>query len=145
MVESVAAANPTTNGYLSVYPAGGRDPNNAAVNFNASDSQANDLTAPLVSAVSPTGQETITNHSTGTVDIIVTARGYYSAPTAPAADLQTDAGVLSGTATVIWQAPDTDGGAAINCPTASPCTTPTAASPRLPPTGHRPTAPPLPA
>lgn len=113
VAESVAAANPTANGYLSVYPAGGTDPQNAVVNFNASDGQVNDLTAPLVSAVSPTGQETITNHSSGTVDVIVAARGYYTAPTVPVSDVQTDAGVQNGTATVKWMAPITDGGAAI--------------------------------
>jgi hypothetical protein len=105
--------NLAVTGYLSVYPAGDTDPQKSVVNFNNSDGQVNDLTAPLVSAVSPTWQETITNHSYGTVDVIVAARGYYTAPTAPAPDLLTDAGVQNGTATVTWQAPDTDGGAAI--------------------------------
>jgi Fibronectin type III domain len=112
VVESVAAANPTANGYLSVYPAGGTDPQNSVVNFNAGDGQVNDLTAPLVSAVSPTGRKTITNHSSGTVDVIVAARGYYTAATAPDSDVQTDAGVQNGTATVTWMAPITAGGAA---------------------------------
>ena len=53
VVESVAAINPTTTGYLTTYPAGSTDPNNAVVNFIGSDVQDNDLTTPLVSSVSP--------------------------------------------------------------------------------------------
>ena len=45
------------------------------MNFNAADSQDNDMAARLLSAVSPTGQETITNHSSGTVDVVVSVRG----------------------------------------------------------------------
>ena len=114
VVESVAALNPTATGYLTTYPTGTTDPNNAVVNFIGSDVQDNDLTSPLVSSVSPTGEETITNHSTGTVDVVVTAKGYYTGPMAPDTPTQTDAGIDSnGTITVNWQPPDTDGGAAI--------------------------------
>jgi Fibronectin type III domain len=113
VVESVAASTPTATGFLSVYPAGTTDPGNGAVNFNTADPQDNDLTAALVSSVSPTGEQTITNHSPGTVDVVVAIRGYYAAPTAPSAPTQVDAGNQNGTATVYWVAPTSDGGAPI--------------------------------
>jgi hypothetical protein len=113
VVESVAASSPTATGLLSVYPAGGTDPGNAGVNFNGGDSQDNDLTAPLVSAVSPTGQETITNHSSGTVDVIVSVMGYYQAPTLPNAPESVTAAISGSTATLNWNAPNGDGGAAV--------------------------------
>jgi hypothetical protein len=114
VAESVAALNPAATGYLTSYPAGGTDPLNAVVNYIGSDVQDNDLTTPLVSSVSPTGRETITNHSTGTVDVVVTIKGYYTSPTVPTAPAQADAGIdSSGTVTASWQAPGDDGGAAI--------------------------------
>ncbi len=113
VAESIAASNPATTGSLSAYPAGGTDPNNVVLNFNGGDSQDNDLIAPLVSAVSPAGQETITNHSNGTVDVVVTALGYYSAPAAPDTPMQVDGAMQNGTATISWAPPLTDGGAAI--------------------------------
>jgi hypothetical protein len=113
VVESVAASNPTTNGLLSVYPAGGTDPGNAGVNFNGGDGQDNDLTAPLVSAVSPSGEETITNHSSGTVDVVVTILGYYQSPTAPGTPTAVSASLSGSTATLDWTAPSSDGGSAI--------------------------------
>lgn len=119
VAQTVAALNPTGNGYLSVYPAGSNDPQQPGVNFNASDGQDNDLTTPLVSAVSPTGEETITNHSSGTVDIVVAARGYYAPPAAPDDPMQVDASMQGGTGTITWAPPDTDGGAAITSYTAT--------------------------
>lgn len=113
VAESVAALNATGNGYLSVYPAGASDPQQPGVNFNTGDSQDNDMSAPLLSSVSPTGRETVTNHSSGTVDIVVSVRGYYAAATMPSAPTQVDAGNQSGTATIYWGMPLSDGGAAI--------------------------------
>lgn len=114
VAESVAALNATSSGYLSVYPAGTADPQQPGVNFNAGDGQDNDMSAPLLSAVSPTGQETVTNHSSGTVDVVVSVRGYYQAPAVPG----TAHGVIWSSssptsATVSWLAPYTDGGSPI--------------------------------
>jgi fibronectin type III domain protein len=113
VVEGVAALNPTAKGYLSVYPGNGTDPNNSDVNFNAGDGQDNDLSAPLVSSVSPTGQETITNHSSGTVDVVVSLRGYYAAPAVPQAPDSVSASISGASATISWDPPYSDGGAAI--------------------------------
>jgi hypothetical protein len=109
VTESVAAIGPTANGYLSAYPAGSLDPNQPVVNFDSGDNQDNDLTT----AVSANGQETVTNHSSGTVDIVVSVRGYYQAPTVPSAPSELSAGLENGTADISWNVPDTDGGSPI--------------------------------
>ncbi len=113
VVETVAASNPTANGLLSVYAANAADPGNAGVNFNGGDGQDDDLTAPLVSAVSPTGDETVTNHSGGTVDVVVSLRGYYLAPLVPAAPESVAVSISGTSATVTWKPAASDGGSAI--------------------------------
>ncbi len=113
VAESVAAIGPTASGFLSAYPAGGTDPNYPGVNFTNGDQQDNDMSAPVLSAVSPAGRETITNHSTGTVDVVVSARGYYAAPAAPQAPESVSVSLSGTIATVDWNAPPADGGAAI--------------------------------
>jgi hypothetical protein len=47
----------------------------------AGDAQDNDMSAPLLSALSPAGRETVTNHSSCTVDVVISARGCCQAPT----------------------------------------------------------------
>jgi hypothetical protein len=79
VAESVAAISPTATGYLSAYPAGATDPHNPGVNFTVGDYQDNDIATPILAAMSPTGRETIANHSSGTVDVVVSVRGYYQA------------------------------------------------------------------
>ncbi|GEM_PF-5888531 len=114
VVQTVAALNPTGNGYLSVYPAGGADPDEPGVNFNAGDIQDNDLTAAMVTPVSNAGDVTVTNHSSGTVDVVVAIRGYYTAPTAPnPPDSVLDTPVSQTSETVSWQPPFGDGNAPI--------------------------------
>lgn len=113
VAESVAALNPTSNGFLSVYPAGTSDPNNPGVNFQANDPQDNDMAAPMLSQVSPTGNETITNHSSGTVDVVVSVRGYYQKPAVPSAPMTVADTINGSSATVTWSAPTTDGGSPI--------------------------------
>jgi hypothetical protein len=110
--------NATASGFLSLYPAGGSDPGNAAVNFTSGDNQDNDLTAAEVSAVSSTGQQTITNHSSGTVDVVVAARGFFTAPVAPDAPSSVGATISGSSATVTWASAG-DGGAAITSFTVS--------------------------
>ncbi len=118
VAETVAAMNATASGFLSLYPAGGTDPGNAAVNFTAGDNQDNDLTAAEVSAVSVTGQQTIANHSSGTVDVVVAARGFFVAPYTPDAPAPISVTTSGSAATVSW-APTGDGGAAITSYTVS--------------------------
>jgi hypothetical protein len=111
--ESVAALTPTATGYLTVYPAGGSDPNSPTVNFTAGDGQDNDQNAAVVSSVSATGQETITNHSTGTVNVVVSVRGYWTPPSAPDPPQTATVATSGSSAYLDWVPPDTDGGAAL--------------------------------
>jgi hypothetical protein len=113
VAESVAAIGASANGFLSVYAAGTSDPDNPVVNFEANDAQDNDLDASLVSQVSPTGEETVTNHSAGTVNVVVSTRGYWSNPTVPDVPTAVDSTYASNDTTVTWQPPDADGGSPI--------------------------------
>jgi len=113
VAESVAALDATGNGYLSAYPAGTADPQQPGVNFNAGDGQDNDMSAPLLSSVSPAGQETITNHSSGTVDVVVSVRGYYIPPSPPSAPDSVSATTSGQSATITWSPPGADGGSAV--------------------------------
>ena len=114
VAETIVAVNPTAVGFLSEYAAGTADPAQPGVNFYAGGNQGNGLTASLVSSVSPTGQQTITNHSQGTVDIAVTVRGYYDAPNLPDPPNNVTATTSGSSATVSWTAPAVDGGAPIS-------------------------------
>jgi Fibronectin type III domain len=114
VAESIRAMSAQDTGYLSEYAAGSADPDNPGVNFYANGNQDNDLTATSVSSVGTNGEQTITNHSSGTVNIVVTIRGYYRAPTVPTPPDLVQATVSGQTATVTWQAPtDGDGGSPI--------------------------------
>jgi hypothetical protein len=111
VAESVAALSPTASGYLTVYAAGGTDPNQPGVNFTGGDSQDNDLAAAVVSAVAPDGEETITNHSSGTVNVVVSTRGYFASATTPGQVTEVGSTYSDGLATVTWIPPTNDGGA----------------------------------
>ncbi len=102
--------NPTGTGYLSEYPAGTADPGQPLVAFYAGANQGSGLTA---SSVGPTGQQTITNHSQGTVDVAVTVRGFFLAPIAPVGPTGVTVTVSGSSATVSWTPPAIDGGAPI--------------------------------
>ena len=113
VTESISAMSPTATGYLTAYPGGTADPGHAVVNFSAGDGQDNDMNQAATIGLSGNGSETITNHSSGTVQVEVHARGYFVAPQAPSAPDTVEGSVDStGTATVTWTAPNTDGGAA---------------------------------
>jgi hypothetical protein len=115
VAQSVEAVNPVATGWLTVYATGGTA-SGPVVNFVANDSQDNDLDTAMLSAVSPTGQETIVNNSSGTVSVIVTLRGYFASPAAPSAPLTPYGALLqdgSDTAVITWAQPVTDGGASI--------------------------------
>lgn len=70
---NINARQPTEHGGLSVYPAGTPDPGIASVAFDKNGETTNgfDLSIP-----GDDGKTTITNHSTGTIHIQVTVRGY---------------------------------------------------------------------
>jgi Fibronectin type III domain len=63
--------------------------------------------------VSTTGEQTITNNSNGTVEVIVALRGFYASASAPAPPDSPAATVSGQTATVSWTTPEGDGGSPI--------------------------------
>ncbi|MBG0823902.1 hypothetical protein HS048_24585 [Planomonospora sp. ID91781] len=71
---NINARRPTHQGWLSVYPADEDDPGISSVNFDEAGESTNgfDLAIP-----SSDGRIHITNHSSGTVHLQVTARGFY--------------------------------------------------------------------
>jgi hypothetical protein len=77
VAEHVVVTNPAKGGYLDVYRGDGIDPNNATLNFLAGDGTDVGYQDSILSQVSPTGQETITNHSTGTVNVQVAVVGMF--------------------------------------------------------------------
>ncbi len=83
VAEHVVVTNPAQSGYLDVYRGGGTDPNHATMNFLAGDGTDVGYQDSILSQVSPTGQETITNHSSGTVNVQVAVVGVFFNPQVP--------------------------------------------------------------
>jgi hypothetical protein len=110
VVEDIRAYQPQNTGFLTVYAAGGTDPGQPGVNFTSGMDEGNNITVPMVSS---SGQQTITNHSSGTVQVIVALRGYYQPPAAPSAPDDVTATVSGSTATITWESPYGDGGSPI--------------------------------
>jgi Fibronectin type III domain len=110
VVEDIRPYQAQDNGFLSVYAAGASDPAQPGVNFAADMDQGDNLTIPMVSS---TGQQTITNHSSGTVNVIVALRGYYAEPEIPGAPAEVSTTLSGTTATVSWDPPASDGGSPI--------------------------------
>lgn len=69
---SLTAVDPTANGYLSVYPAGGSAPTISNVNFSAGDPAVANL---VVSSLSHSGEVSIFNYA-GTTQVVVDVEGY---------------------------------------------------------------------
>ena len=73
VVLNVTAINPTTSGFLTVYPAGTTRPTTSSLNFVAGQTVPN-----LVMVKVGTGGKVTVYNSAGTVDIIADLAGYYS-------------------------------------------------------------------
>jgi hypothetical protein len=71
---NLTATNGTSIGFISAYPTGGSVPNVSNVNYAAHQNIPNMAIVP----VSSKGQITLHNTSTGSVDVIVDAFGYYT-------------------------------------------------------------------
>ncbi len=74
-VLNLTAIDPSTAGYLTVYPAGQAAPLASNVNYSAGEVVANRVTVPLSSS----GQVSILSFS-GSPDVLVDVSGWYSAP-----------------------------------------------------------------
>jgi hypothetical protein len=96
---NIVAVNQTTDGYLTLRPSDGSSPGPTAVYFVTGEQDSNFQIVRL----SDTGKVSVTNKSSGTLDISVSIRGYYAnddsasggavfTPTAPTALVDTVAG-----------------------------------------------------
>lgn len=101
--EHVIVTNPAQSGFLDVYRGGGTDPDNATMSFVANDGLDVGYQDSVLSSISPSGEETIKNHSSGTVDVKVAVVGLFFDPQLPpvptyleAADTYSVSPILSG-------------------------------------------------
>jgi hypothetical protein len=111
VAEDVVASNPTAMGNVAEGPAGGST--RPIVSFLNADVAYTGYDDGIVSTLSPSGQETITNNSTGTVDVQVAVTGWFQAPVAPGEPADVAASINGSTATVTWLPPSADGGSPI--------------------------------
>ncbi len=113
VANEINAVAPDATGYLTVDPYGTDSPTTyAAVNFVGGDTGDATYDNTVISSTSISGAITVTNHSPGTVDVVVSARGYWTAPQAPDPPSGVQSSYSGGQATVTWN-PGSDGGAAI--------------------------------
>jgi Fibronectin type III domain len=112
VTEDVVATNPATIGNLAEGPADGAT--RPVVSFLGADQTAfTGYDNGLVSTLSPSGEETITNDSSGTVDVQVDVTGWFEAPVEPGEPLGVSATVTGSSATITWAAPIDDGGSPV--------------------------------
>jgi hypothetical protein len=111
VTEDVIVTNATAMGRLDEGPAG--QAKQPVTSFLSGDSAVAGYDNGLVSTLSPGGQETITNVSSGTVDVQVVVTGYFLAPEAPNSPDSASATVSANSATITWQAPANDGGSPV--------------------------------
>jgi Fibronectin type III domain len=112
VTEDVVASNPAARGNIAEGPADGTT--RPVVSFLGADQTAyTGYDNGLVSTLSPSGQETITNNSSGTVDVQVDVTGWFQTPVEPGEPLGVAATVTGSSATITWAAPADDGGSPV--------------------------------
>jgi len=113
VANEVNAVAPTASGYLTVDPYQIATPTALpTVNFNAGDNGDETYENTIVSQTSASGAITVTNHSLGSVQVVVSARGYWI-PAAVPGEPNSFSSVYdynSSSAQVSWAPPDSDGG-----------------------------------
>jgi hypothetical protein len=83
--KDVAVTATTASGYLDAYRAGGTDTHTPSMYFAASTGQTYvSFQDSLLSRISPTGQETVTDDSSGSLKVQVSVVGLYYVPQVPA-------------------------------------------------------------
>lgn len=111
VTEDVIATNPSAIGNLAEGPAVGQT--RPVTSFLNADEAFAGYDNGIVSALSPDGQETITNNSSGTVDVQVEVTGYFLAPVAPGTPDSVSVTTSGTSATVSWTPPAVDGGSPV--------------------------------
>lgn len=81
--EHVVVTSPASSGSLAVYRGGGTEPKNPTMNFQSGDGTDVGYQDSVLSQVSPTGQETVTNESPGTLNLQVAVVGFFFVPQPP--------------------------------------------------------------
>lgn len=116
VADEIDAVNPTSTGWLTVSPyspTGQDQSTQPVVNFSSTYDGANvSFQAAVVSQTSSSGVITIYNDSPGSVNIVVSARGYWLGATAPDSPNDVNSQLTGSTATLTWGQP-ADGGAPI--------------------------------
>jgi hypothetical protein len=119
VANEINAVSPTAAGYLTVNPYGTGTPSSASVvNFvggDSGDASFDDSVVTPVSWSTVPGAITITNESSGSVQVVVSARGYWatsSVPTEPN-NVTTAYDYTNSDVNVSWQLPDSDGSSPI--------------------------------
>jgi len=111
VADEINVVSPTATGWLTVNPANSSSPSSlAALNFFASEGGAVSFDESLVSQTSASGAVTITNVSSGTVQIAVSARGYWFGAQVPTTPIDASSTYGQGSSTVTWDGPLSDGG-----------------------------------
>ena len=111
VAEDVIVTSPTASGRVQVNVPGG--PVQGVINFLAGDNTNVGYDNSLVTQVSGTGTETVTNNSAGTINLQVAAVGFFEPSSAPLTPTSVAAAVSGTSATVTWAAPDSDGGSPV--------------------------------
>lgn len=109
ILQEVNVVTPQDTGWLSVYPGGSSDPELSVLNFVGGDNGDESFSNTVPSWVSPTGQVIVSNHSVGTVKLILSPAGYWSEPTTPLAPVVGGSIWSNGQATVNWSVEDDNG------------------------------------
>lgn len=104
---NITAFTPTAAGFIAAYPAGSARPNDTSVHF------ANGVTSSAMDSVRISSGGQTTFYASNTTKLLVRLRGYFSKATVPSAPLNVTAVGGDEAATVTWEAPASDGGAAI--------------------------------
>jgi hypothetical protein len=111
----INAISAQDDGYLNVVPAGDAvGATSPAVNFVSNlGSGSTAFSDTVLSQTSSAGYITIYNESAGSVDVVISATGYWVDPTSPSPPSDLVASYSGGSATLNWDAPPFDGGSPI--------------------------------
>ena len=114
VANEINAVSPADTGWLTVDPEGTSTPTTYPVlNFSAGDNGDVAFDDSIVAPTSPSGAITVTNHSGGSVQIVVSASGYWTSATVPASPSLVASEFSNGQADVSWSTPTSDGGSPI--------------------------------
>jgi hypothetical protein len=114
VANEVTVLNPTATGWITVDPANTTSPTTyPAVNFLGGDVNDTAFDDTIVSRVSAAGAITITNHSSGTIDLLISADGYWNSATVPGSPTEVETTYDGTYVGATWGDVLSDGGAPV--------------------------------